>query len=132
MSEETNVAPKADGWKQALLKQWRKTPTVLKAAATLVIALKAFYQLYTHVFFSPSNVTHEDRVSGSSSGVASKEKMAFPLPDKPSIAALPFTNMSGGLTEEIITAPGKVPRLFVIARSSTFTYKGKPVKVSAS
>ena len=64
--------------------------------------------------------------------------MAFPLPDKPSIAVLPFANMSGdpkqeflcdGMTEEIITALSKVPRLFVIARTSTSTYKGKPVKV---
>ncbi len=70
--------------------------------------------------------------------MASKEKMAFPLPDKPSIAVLPFTNMSGdskedyfsdGITEEIITALSKVPYLFVIARNSTFIYKGKPVKV---
>jgi adenylate cyclase len=70
--------------------------------------------------------------------VASVEKMAFPLPDKPSIAVLPFTNMSGdpeqeyfsdGLTEEIISALSSVPKLFVIARNSTFTYKGKPVKV---
>ena len=70
--------------------------------------------------------------------VASVEKMAFPLPDKPSIAVLPFTNMSNdpkqeffsdGITEEIITALSKVPKLFVIARNSTFTYKGKPVKV---
>jgi adenylate cyclase len=70
--------------------------------------------------------------------VASKEKMPLPLPDKPSIAVLPFTNMSNdpkqdffsdGLTEEIITALGRVPKLFVIARNSTFTYKGKPVKV---
>jgi adenylate cyclase len=70
--------------------------------------------------------------------VASKEKMAFPLPDKPSIAVLPFVNMSDdpkqeffsdGMTESIITALSKVPRLFVIARNSTFTYKGKPVKI---
>jgi len=69
---------------------------------------------------------------------ASVEKMAFPLPDKPSIAVLPFTNMSGdpkedyfsdGITEEIITALAKVPYLFVIARNSTFSYKGKPVKI---
>ena len=66
------------------------------------------------------------------------EKMAFPLPDKPSIAVLPFNNLSGdpeqeyfsdGLTEEIISALSSVPKLFVIARNSTFTYKGKPVKV---
>ena len=70
--------------------------------------------------------------------VASKEKMAFPLPDVPSIAVLAFDNMSGdpkqeffsdGITESIITALSKAPRLFVIARNSTFTYKGKPVKV---
>jgi adenylate cyclase len=68
---------------------------------------------------------------------ASVEKMAYPLPDKPSIAVLPFVNMSGdpeqeyfsdGLTEEIISALSGVPKLFVIARNSTFTYKGKPVK----
>jgi TolB-like protein/Tfp pilus assembly protein PilF len=70
--------------------------------------------------------------------VAYKEKMAFPLPDKPSIAVLPFVNMSGdpkqeffadGMTEEIITALSKGPNLFVIARNSTFIYKGKAVKV---
>lgn len=70
--------------------------------------------------------------------VASREKMAFPLPDKPSIAVLPFVNMSedpkqeflcDGMTEEIITALTKVHDLFVISRQSTFTYKGKPVKV---
>ena len=73
-----------------------------------------------------------------SGDVASIEKMAFPLPDVPSIAVLPFVNMSGdpkqeflcdGMTEGIITALSKVPRLFVIARTSTSTYKGKPVKV---
>jgi len=70
--------------------------------------------------------------------VASKEKMAFPLPDEPSIAVLPFVNMSedpkqeffcDGITEEIITALSKVRHLFVISRQSTFSYKGKPVKV---
>jgi TolB-like protein/Flp pilus assembly protein TadD len=67
--------------------------------------------------------------------VASKNKMAFPLPDKPSIAVLPFVNMSkdpeqeffsDGLTEEIITALSKSQNLFVIARSSSSVYKGKP------
>jgi len=69
---------------------------------------------------------------------ASLDKMAYPLPEEPSIAVLPFDNLSGdpdqeyfsdGITEEIITALSKVPKLFVIARNSTFTYKGKPVKV---
>jgi len=69
---------------------------------------------------------------------ASVDKMAYPLPDKPSIAVLPFDNMSGdpeqeyfsdGITEDIITTLSKTDRLFVIARNSTFTYKDKPVKV---
>jgi len=60
------------------------------------------------------------------------------LPEKPSIAVLPFKNLSedpqqeyfsDGLTEEIISALSSVPKLFVIARNSTFTYKDKPVKV---
>ena len=70
--------------------------------------------------------------------VASVEKMAFPLPAKPSIAVLPFDNMSDdpeqeyfsdGRTDEIIALLSRVPKLFVIARNSTITYKGKPVKV---
>jgi adenylate cyclase len=78
------------------------------------------------------------RPSPSKTEVASKERMAFPLPDVPSIAVLPFVNMSedpkqeflsDGMTEAIITALSKVPKLFVIARNSTFTYKGKAVKV---
>jgi TolB-like protein/class 3 adenylate cyclase len=60
------------------------------------------------------------------------------LPDKPSIAVLPFQNMSGdmeqeyfvdGMVEEIITALSRIPWLFVIARNSSFTYKGQTVDV---
>jgi TolB-like protein len=62
----------------------------------------------------------------------------LPLPDKPSIAVLPFQNMTGdaeqeyfvdGMVEEITTAIARVPWLFVIARNSAFTYKGKAVDV---
>lgn len=69
---------------------------------------------------------------------AKLEKMAFPLPEKPSIAVLPFDNLSGdpeqeyfadGITDDLITDLSKVSGLFVIARHSVFTYKGKPVKV---
>lgn len=70
--------------------------------------------------------------------IASREKMAFPLPEKPSIAVLPFVNMSGdpeqeyfsdGITEDVITALSKFRWFFVIARNSAFTYKGKAVDV---
>ena len=69
---------------------------------------------------------------------ASTEAMAFPLPDKPSIAVLPFNNMSDdagqdyfadGMTEDLITDLSKVSGLFVIARNSSFSYKGRPVKI---
>ena len=68
----------------------------------------------------------------------SADGMKLSLPDKPSIAVLPFNNMSGdkqhehladGLTESIITGLSNLPDVFVIARNSTFTYKGKAVKV---
>jgi TolB-like protein len=63
---------------------------------------------------------------------------ALPLPDKPSIAVLPFQNMTGdteqdyfvdGVVEEITTAISRLPWLFVIARNSSFTYKGRAVDV---
>jgi adenylate cyclase len=83
-------------------------------------------------------LTETEVVAQRSLEVASEEKMAFPLPDLPSIAVLPFENMSGdpkqeffsdGITETVITALSKVPRLFVISRQSTFFYKGKSVKI---
>jgi len=70
--------------------------------------------------------------------VAAKPIAALPLPDKPSIAVLPFANMSGdpeqeyfvdGMVEEIITALSRIRWLFVIARNSTFTYKGQAIDV---
>jgi adenylate cyclase len=67
-------------------------------------------------------------------GAAPISRPALPLPDRPSIAVLPFQNMSGdpeqeyfadGVVEEIITALSRIRWLFVIARNSTFTYKGQ-------
>jgi TolB-like protein len=65
---------------------------------------------------------------------AATAKMAYPLPDDPSIAVLPFENFSGegkddfitrGLTEDVITALSKLPQLFVISRTSSFAFRGK-------
>ena len=65
-------------------------------------------------------------------------KWHYHLPDKPSIAVLPFNNFSkdpeqdyiaDGITENIITTLSKMDKLFVIARNSVFTYKGKPVAI---
>ena len=70
--------------------------------------------------------------------LASLEKLAYPLPDKPSIAVLPFVNMSGdpeqeyiadGISETLITALSNIPDVFVISRESSFYFKGKPVKI---
>lgn len=69
---------------------------------------------------------------------ATRTEKPLPLPDKPSIAVLPFQNMSGdpeqeyfadGMVEDIITALSRFKSLFVIARNSSFTYKGKAVDI---
>jgi adenylate cyclase len=121
---EPEVAGKVIGEKKIEPRRWQRPALALVVVFILLIAAIAIWKYYT-----PPTPKME---------VASKEKMTFPLPDVPSIAVLPFVNMSDdpkqeflcdGMTEEIITALTKVPRLVVIARNSTFTYKGKSVKV---
>ncbi len=105
--------------KITLVRRWQW----MALAIVLIVAALAIWR--AHFYIPPGRI-------------ASVERMAFPLPDKPSIAVLPFVNMTDdplqesfcdGLSEEIITTLTKIPKLFVIARNSTFTYKGKPVKV---
>jgi adenylate cyclase len=115
---DPEAAGKVIGEKRPISRQWRWA-----AVALIVVAgALAIWNFYLRPPFEPASV----------------ERMAFPLPDKPSIAVLPFVNMSGdpeqeyladGITENIITALSQVPKLFVIARQSTFSYKGKPVKI---
>ena len=97
-------------------------PTIVLASIFLSIFSYQLYQKYSALDFEPTAM----------------EKMAFPVPDKPSIAVLPFNNLSGdpkqgyfsdGITENIIMALSKTPKLFVIARNSTFVYKDKPVNI---
>ena len=122
---EPEAAGKVIGEKEVKSRKWQKPVLILAAMLVVVAAVVVIRRLYLHPTRPPVEV-------------ASKEKMAFALPDKPSIAVLPFANMSGdkeqeylsdGITENIITGLSKMPRLFVIARNSTFTYKSKGVKV---
>jgi len=77
-------------------------------------------------------------VAAKGSAQPNERPAALALPDKPSLAVLPFQNMTGdteqdyfvdGVVEEITTAISRVPWLFVIARNSSFTYKGRAVEV---
>jgi TolB-like protein/class 3 adenylate cyclase len=86
----------------------------------------------------PSPPPHAAEGSALSARLGAAEPPPLALPDKPSIAVPPFANMSGdpeqeyfvdGMVEEIITALSRIRWLFVIARNSTFTYKGRPVDV---
>jgi TolB-like protein/Tfp pilus assembly protein PilF len=79
------------------------------------------------------------RVASAGTPVSTPAKAPLTLPDKPSIAVLPFTNMSGdheqeyfsdGITEDIITELSRFRSLFVIARNSSFTFKGQAVDVT--
>jgi len=111
--------------KKAVGRTWRNVFLAITAVLVLGLGTVAIWYFYLR----PSPPPPE---------LASVEKMAFPLPDKPSIAVLPFVNMSGdpdqeyfsdGITEDLITDLSKISGLFVIARNSTFTYKGKRVKI---
>jgi TolB-like protein/class 3 adenylate cyclase len=110
--------------KEKALPLWRRKAIFAGGVAVIVAAIAVAIWIF---YLRPPPIER-----------ASVERMALPLPEEPSIAVLPFTNMSGdpeqeyfsdGITEELITGLAKIPQLFVIARNSTFTYKGKPVKV---
>jgi TolB-like protein/class 3 adenylate cyclase len=87
------------------------------------------------------NIIRPLRIYGIALGASSRTPQVgapLPLPDKPSLVVLPFENMTGdaeqeyfvdGMVEEITTAMARLSWLFVIARNSAFTYKGKPVAV---
>ena len=108
--------------KTNLRKKW-----VWVTASTIVILLTIFFGLFWKYYYlpAPAKIDPED-------------KMTFDLPKGPSIAVLPFANMSkepdqkylcDGITENIISALSHFPQLLVIARNSTFFYKDKSVKV---
>ncbi|MEE9530407.1 MAG: tetratricopeptide repeat protein [Syntrophobacteria bacterium] len=111
--------------KKAVGRKWRNIGLTITAILVVGAAAVATWNFYLRSASPPVEV-------------ASVEKMAFPLPDKPSLAVLPFENISGdpeqeyfadGMTDDLITDLSKISGIFVIARNSVFTYKGKPVKV---
>jgi TolB-like protein len=117
------VMPTVTVVQENLVKPLRYRNVVLVAALAVIVGVACFMLWQAH---------------GPSTTRASLERMAFPLPDKPSIAVLPFVNMSDdpkqeylaeGLAEEIISGLSKCPHIVVIARNSSFSYKGKQVKV---
>ena len=93
----------------------------------LVVVIAIMTGVIWKIFLSPARIE-----------VASVERMKYPLPDKPSIAVLPFVNLSkdpdqeyftDGMVDDLITDLSKISDLLVVARDSTFIYKGKPAKV---
>src|SRR6266852_420039 len=110
---------------RSLRKHWRGGVFSL-AGLALIAAVIVFVQ---HLSLRPPTTT---------ASIPPAQSPALTLPDKPSIAVLPFANMSDdpkqeyfsdGITDDLTTALSRLPDLFVIARTSAFTYKGKPVKV---
>ena len=121
--EPETVAFAVSREKKAGLKHWRWA-----VLATVVVVAAVIVTIWN--FYSRPSPTPED--------VTSEEVPLLELPDKPSIAVLPFANISGdpeqeyfsdGMTEDLITDLSKISGLFVIARNSVFTYKRKAVKV---
>ena len=120
---DPEAAGKVIGEKKAAGKKWRK---VAIAAAALLILVAAGFTVW-NVYLQRTK-----RVEA-----ASIDKMAYPLPDKPSIAVMPFVNLSSdpgqeyladSISENLISSISQLPQVFVIGRGSTFSYKGKAVK----
>jgi adenylate cyclase len=119
---------KAKSAETKALKKGRRTVVTSLIAVLVLSAAAALWQFFLQPAATPPATPVEK---------ADPKQMALPLPEQPSIAVLPFVNLSedpkhellcDGITDNIINALSKVPRLFVIARNSTFTYKGKAVK----
>jgi TolB-like protein/class 3 adenylate cyclase/tetratricopeptide (TPR) repeat protein len=111
--------------KKAAGKSWRNFAIILVGILIVTTAVLLGWNFYKR--YVPSTTES-----------STEQQIVLELPDKPSIAVLPFDNMGGdleeeyfsdGMTDDLITDLSKVSGLFVIARNSVFTYKGKPVNV---
>jgi len=125
------ILPEPDAFGKTVGRIWYRLKQWQKVALTItVVLLQVGGGIAVKRYMDPA---------ASFSGIFSfLGQESLPLPDKPSIAVLPFENMTGdtkqeyftdGFTEQIITSLSKISSLFVISRNSSFTYKGKPVKV---
>ena len=119
---EPEAAGKVIGQEKPKLRQWRWAAIGGVVVLIVVTGILTVWHHYLRPQFEPASV----------------ERMAFPLPEKPSIAVLPFVNMSedpkqeyfsDGITEDLITDLSKISGLFVIARNSVFQYKHKIVDI---
>ena len=138
------------------LKNYQKIVTINNCVFYLVTLTKQIASVLLSCFHNPIFPPPPQTSANPSSGVnipnpkrksiqkqnqiepASIDKMALPLPDKPSIIVFPFKNLSDdanqdyfcdGLTMDIIASLSKVPDIFVIARDSTFSFKGNPLNI---
>ncbi len=124
--------PKDVGKKRAG-KSWKKIAIAAVGLLILAGAATAIWNFYPRLAPAPTEVA-----SKKAPAPGSPDETPPPVSEEPSIAVLPFANISGdpkedylsdGITEQIITALSKTPQMLVIARNSVFTYKGKPVMV---
>src|SRR5262249_34816478 len=113
------------------LRQWQRTLQI--AAVVLMLGLVSAGTLVAVRYFSRPPLSPQDSALRAETAPA-----ALPLPDKPSIVVLPFTNMSkdpdqeyfsDGLTEVLTSDLSKLPGLFVISRNTAFSFKGKTVNI---
>jgi adenylate cyclase len=117
---------------------WRRTPVLAGGIVVLLVVISALVWNFNFRHAPVQQVASVEKAAPQAPAKPDPAKPAPKLPEKPSIAVLPFVNMSedkdqeyfsDGITEDIITNLSKVSGLFVISRNSSFLYKGKQVKI---
>jgi TolB-like protein len=118
--------------------RWQLGKALVARFTRIMKTLKGMDEPWEVWVWPSAEAPSEDATVPPSRRIDDRDKSPLSIPDKPSLAVLPFQNMSGdpeqeyfaeGVVEEIITALSRVQSLFVIARNSSFTYKGRAVNV---